>query len=130
MDKQKLFDEICGVAFVNVFSLSKCTDRIVISPFNHKNKEHLFLVNVAKGVGAVNGKAVALDTSRFRIWRMNKGLVQECKYEKGTRSERETAINPIILLDFMRKWAGETLGVEDFNFGEIYDAFYSKKEDE
>ena len=130
MNKQKLFDEICGVAFVNVFSLSKCTDRIVISPFNYKNKEHLFLVNVAKGVGAVNGKAVALDTSRFRIWQMNKGLAQQCKYEKATKDELKNAINPIILLDFMRKWASETLGVEDFNFGEIYDAFYNKKEDE
>ena len=129
MDKQKTFDEICGVALINIYSLAKNTERICISPFDHKNKEHLFLVNLAKGVSAIMSKPVALDASRFRIRQMNKGIIAECKYEKMTRAEQKTAINPIVLLDFMREWASEALGVSNFNFGEIYDAFYSKKED-
>ena len=129
MEQQKFFDEICGIALVNVYSLTKDTDRIAISPFNPKNKEHLFLMNIAKGASAIIGKSVALDTNRFRLWQLNRGISSECRYEKIKRKERENAINPIVLLDFMRRGIEDDFQVKEFDFGKIYDAFYSKKED-
>ena len=129
MEQQKLFDEICGIALINVYSLSKNTDRIAISPFDPKNKEHLFLMNVAKVASAIAGKSVALDTNRFRLRQLNRGISLECQYEKVKRKERDKAINPIVLLDFMRRGIEEAFEVKEFDFGKIYDAFYSKKED-
>lgn len=129
MEQQKVFDEICGVALINVYSLTKNTDRIAISPFDPKNKEHLFLMNIAKGASAIARKSVALDTNRFRLRQLNRGISLECRYEKVKRKERQEAINPILLLDFMRRGIEETFQIKEFDFGKIYDAFYSKKED-
>ena len=129
MEQQKVFDEICGVAFINVFSLTKDKPRVVLSPFNPKNKEHLFLLNVAKSVGGVYAKPVAIDVNRLRLFMINRGISKECKFQKATKIDKQNAINPDELLNFMRKWAGEVYGTEGFNFGIIYDAFYSGKED-
>jgi hypothetical protein len=86
-------------------------------------------MNIAKGASAIIGKSVALDTNRFRLWQLNRGISSECRYEKIKRKERENAINPIVLLDFMRRGIEEDFQVKEFDFGKIYDAFYSKKED-
>ena len=129
MKQQKVFDEICGIAFINVFSLTKDKPRIVLSPFNPKNTEHLFLLNIAKSVGGVYGKPVALDVNRLRLFIMNHGFSKECKFEKATKIDKQNAINPDKLLNFMRKWAEDTYNdAKGFNFGMIYDAYYSRKE--
>ena len=127
MEQQKVFDEICGVAFINVFSLTKDKPRIVLSPFDTKNKEHLFLLNVAKSVGGVYAKPVAVDISRLKLFMMNCGFSKECKFQKATKIDKQNAINPNELLNFMRAWAEEVYGTKEFNFGIIYDTFYNRK---
>jgi hypothetical protein len=126
-ERQRKFDEIVGAAYVNIFTLSKNSEVIAIAPFNPKNKEHLFVLNVAKGVGGVAQKTVAIDASKFCIWKLNRGLDQECRYEKLKACGCACAIDPNVLLDFMRQWASELMGEENFDFGKIYDEFYSKK---
>lgn len=126
-ERQRKFDEIVGAAYVNIFTLSKNSDVVAIAPFNPKNKEHLFVLNVAKGVGGVAQKTVAIDASKFYIWRLNRGLDKECRYEKLDSKDFTHAIDPNKLLDFMRKWASELMSEENFDFGKIYDEFYSKK---
>ena len=126
-ERQRKFDEIVGAAYVNIFTLSKNSDVVAIAPFNPKDKEHLFVLNVAKGVGGVAQKTVAIDTNKFHIWRLNRGLDKECRYEKLNGRDFTYAIDPNNLLNFMRKWASELTGEENFDFGKIYDEFYSKK---
>jgi hypothetical protein len=126
-ERQRKFDEIVGAAYVNIFTLSKNSEVIAIAPFNPKNKEHLFVLNVAKGVGGVAQKTVAIDASKFCIWKLNRGLDKECRYEKLKEYECACPIDPNVLLTFMRQWASELMGEENFNFGKIYDEFYSKK---
>ena len=125
-ERERKYDEIVGVAYVNIFTLSKNSDIVAIKPFDPKNKEHLFVLNVAKGVGSVMQKSVAIDASKFTIWRLNRGLTKKSRYEKLTIKEGEF-INPDELLDFMRDWAKEFVSEENFNFGQIYDAFYAKQ---
>lgn len=125
-ERERKYDEIAGVAYVNIFTLSKNSDVVAIKPFDPKNKEHLFVLNVAKGVGSVMQKSVAVDASKFTIWRLNRGLTEKSRYEKLTVKEGEV-VNPNELLDFMRDWAKEFIGEENFNFGQIYDAFYAKQ---
>lgn len=127
MEKQALYDEIVGVAFVNIFGMTKLCDTIAISPFDPKNKGHLFVLNVAKGVGGVTHKSVAVDTSKFRLWLLNRGLDADCRFQRITEDQKEGAINPNELLYFMRKWASDLAEVENFDFGLIYDEFYAKK---
>ena len=124
---QNRYDEICGTAYVNIFSESKNSEVIAISPFNPRNEEHLFVLNVAKGVGGVVGKSVAIDTNWFQLWRLNRGLDKECRYIKFKKEYVPHAIDPNRLTSFMRKWASELCEVEEFDFGKIYNAFYKKK---
>lgn len=126
-ERQRKFDEIVGSVYVNIFTLSKNSDVIAIAPFNPKKKEHLFVANVAKGLGGVVQKTVAMDTSKFQIWKLNRGLDKECRFEKLNGRDFTYAIDPDRLLSYMRDWASDLMGEENFDFGKIYDEFYSKK---
>lgn len=124
---EKKYDEICGVAYVNLFTLSKHHSQINLIHFDAKNKEHLFLAYVAKGLGGIVEKNVHLSTSKFQLWKINKGLHKNYKFRRIKDTE-EGAINPQEVLEFMRPWASQLCQQENFNFGQIYDAFYNKKE--
>lgn len=126
LEKQKKYDEICGIAYVNLFTLSKEWDKIVLAPFNPKNKEHLFILSIAKGLGGVNNKDVYLDASKLQIWKLNRGIDKECRYHQINGKDIMCAINPQMLLDYMRDYAVKLCG-ENFNFGNIYDEFFAKK---
>lgn len=125
--RNRKFDEIAAAAYVNIFTLTKEADVIAIAPFDPRNKEHLFVLGVAKGVSGVTQKPVAIDTNRFQLWRINRGLAKECRYEKTTDKDLIHAVDPNSLLSFMREWASELMEEENFNFGQIYQAFYAKQ---
>jgi hypothetical protein len=125
--RNRKFDEIAATAYVNIFTLTKEADVIAIAPFDPRNKEHLFVLGVAKGVSGVTQKPVAIDTSRFQLWRINRGLAKEYRYEKTTDKDLTHAVDPNRLLSFMREWASKLMEEENFNFGQIYQAFYAKQ---
>ena len=123
---QNKYDEICGITFVNIYTLTKNCPGIVISPFDAQNKEHLYLLNVAKGVAGVYGKTVFLDTSAFQLWRLNRKIKdKDCRMKKASELDKAYAINPNEILDFMRGFATDACGTE-FTFGDIYESFYTK----
>lgn len=121
------FDEIAAAAYVNIFTLTKKADVIAIAPFNPRNKEHLFVLGVAKGVSGVTQKPVVIDTSKFQLWRLNRGLAKDCHYEKMADEDSTYAVNPDHLLSFMREWASGLMEEENFDFGQIHQAFYAKQ---
>lgn len=127
--RNRKFDEIAAAAYVNIFTLTKEADVIAIAPFNSRNKEHLFVLGVAKGVSGVTQKPVAIDTSKFQLWRLNRSLAKECHYEKITDKDLTYAIDPDQLLSFMREWASGLMEEENFDFGQIYQAFYAKQKE-
>ena len=131
--KQKVFDEICGIVYVNIFTKTKNSEVITISPFDVNNKEHLFVLSVAKGLGSVEHKKIVVDVGRWNLRKLNRGVDKECRYMRLAGEKPYHYLNPDELLEFMREWAIDLCKVNnivDFNFGNIYDAFYSKKEDE
>lgn len=125
--RNRKFDEIAAAAYVNIFTLTKKADVIAIAPFNPRNKEHLFVLGVAKGVSGVTQKPVAIDTSKFQLWRLNRGLAKECHYEKMADKDLTYTVDPDELLNFMREWASGLMEEENFDFGQIYQAFYAKQ---
>lgn len=128
-EQEQKYNEIAGVAFVNLYTLSKDEEVIALSPFNHKDIEHLFLLNVAKGLGGVTQKSVAIDASPLVIRKLNRGLTSECRYERLKHDSPAKRINPDAVLEFMRKWAAELMNEDedDFDYGRIYYAFYAKQ---
>lgn len=126
---EKKYNDICGKAFVNIFSLSKETECILFNRLDLKNKEHLFLLHVALGVSSVVEKQVCLDKSRFATKRLNRKLhIKDKGFKiisfKDTMENR--GINPNEILEFMRPYAKQLCG-EEFTFADIYDEFYNIK---
>jgi hypothetical protein len=125
-DKLRIYDEICGAAFVNLFSFSKESEVIAFSPFDPKNEDHLFFLGVAKGLAGSLGKKVAVDVNKFQLWKLNRGIDKECRIVKFDMCPETVAIDPNWLVGFMSPNAKKVLG-EQFTFGEIYRQYYSKK---
>ena len=125
--RSRKFDEIAAATYANIFSMTRRADVIAISPFNPRNKEHLFILGVAKGVSGVTQKPVAIDTSKFQLWRLNHKLAKDCYYEKMAKEDSTYAVDPDHLLNFMRSWASELMEEENFDFGQIYHEFYELK---
>lgn len=125
-DKLRKYDEICGAAFVNLFTLSKDSDTIAFRGFNPKNKEHLFVLGVAKGLAGSLGKKVALDVSKFQLWKLNRGIDKDCRLILVDGKEAIYSIEPEELLAFMRPKAVEACG-ENFTFADIYNQYYNRK---
>lgn len=125
-DKLRKYDEICGAAFVNLFTLSKDSDTIAFRRFNPKNEEHLFILGVAKGLAGSLGKKVALDVNKFQLWKLNRGIDKDCRLILVDGKEAIYSIDPEELLAFMRPKAVEACG-EDFTFADIYNAYYNRK---
>lgn len=48
MNKEKYYDTIINIALTNLYTLSKEDNRIVLSGFDRKNKNHLCLIQIAK----------------------------------------------------------------------------------
>jgi hypothetical protein len=83
---QRKYDEICGVAYVNMYTLTKDKEAIVISPFNPKNSEHLFVFYIAKSLGGIFNKKVYVDTNYFRIAKLNKKVDKDNRVKKKTKN--------------------------------------------
>ena len=85
-DTQRKFDEICWATMANIITLSKHCDVVAIAPFNPKNREHMFVLHVAKAAAAVSGKEVGLDVNivpKFRVsthFSLKKGTINEAVY--------------------------------------------------
>jgi hypothetical protein len=125
-DKFRKYDEICGAAFVNLFTLSKESETIEFRFFDPTNEEHLFLLGVAKGLAGSLGKKVALDVNKFQLWKLNRGLDKDCRIIQLDKTHAASAIHPDMVLDFMRPKAVEACG-EDFTFADIYNQYYNRK---
>lgn len=125
------YDEICGWTFVNLYTLCKEKDTLTISPFDIHNKEHLFILYMAKGLSHVYDKKLRLNVSLFELWRINRTIKDRaCKIKKARKKTLHEAVSPEDLLNFMRCRAQALCG-EEFTFGNIYDRFFdtSKKVD-
>jgi hypothetical protein len=125
-DKFRKYDEICGAALVNLFTLSKNSDTIAFRGFNPKNKEHLFVLGVARGLAGSLGKKVALDVNKFQLWKLNRGIDKDCRLILVDGKEAIYSINPEELLTFMRPGAVSACG-ENFTFADIYNEYYNRK---
>lgn len=122
---EKIYNDICGSAFVNLFTLSKNNQEIILSPFDIKNEEHLFLLCVAKGLGGVVEKDVCVNVSRRHLRKLNKGLKKEAHYRDVKDCDISKAIDPNEVLTFMRDRAVVASGSKTV-FVDIYQAFYKK----
>ena len=121
------YDEVINIIMVNLYTLSKNSEKIVLSGIDRKNKDHLLVLRVALMAKDIYNFPLSL---RIGFW---DSLILNWKMRKLSRRiprSKETggAINVPELLEFMYIPIRQYLG-EYFEFGNIYSAFYGKELD-
>ena len=128
---EKSYNEICSAAFTNIYITTKKCKTIPIKDLDLKNPEHLFILHVAMGLGGVVEKQVALNKSKFALWKLNKKLHIKDKGARIIQITNETdkdSVHPEELLGFMRPTAKKMCS-PFFTFGDIYKEFYEIRKD-
>ena len=119
------YDNICYITYLNIRSEAEKATRIVFRNLDYSNKEHKFVIAVAKSCWSILGQRdFAVDCNfidRLRIANKCKNI---CKVGAAKRAE-DTYIDVPVLLDTMREYAYELCG-PDFSFGNIYEEYYEE----
>lgn len=116
------YDEIINITMVNLYTLTKEKETIIISDFDRKNRDHLFVIRVALMAKDVYGFPLKMHCS-FWDW-----IILNWKMRKLSRFiPRDNTSLPVVnvskLLEFMYPPIKEYMG-ENFKFEHIYNQFY------
>lgn len=122
-EKLKIYDDICGRAFINVYSTVKDSEVVCISPFKYFNKEHRFVLSVAKGVAHIFGREIVVDASPFVVWLINRKIKDKECHVRRLKKREKNYCDPRSLVEFMRPYCKQKLG-DNFSFAQIYDEYY------
>lgn len=125
----RAYDSIVFMGVTNIYTLSKETPSIVLTNFNAKDKNHLFLFNTAITSRLVTEKSVEvvgfMNWLRLKwIFRKQKPEIKYCRKKEG--------INTQEVLDFMYIPAYKLVkeaGYLDFEFSDIYNSYYRPRKE-
>ena len=116
------YDEIINITMVNLYTLTKEKKTIIISDFDRKNRDHLFVIRVALMARDVYGFQLKMRCSFWDWiilnWKMRK---LSCFIPRDNASSH--VVNIPKLLEFMYKKKKKYMG-ENFKFEHIYNQFY------
>ena len=121
------YDSLCYTTFLNIRHLTTDANRIVLRNVDWNNEEHKFVIHIINACYSILGeKEVAIDVGPFT----RNAISRECKALGKIRkpnSDEDKSVDVPELLEFMRGAANELCGIV-FTFGDIYNAYYSGKE--
>lgn len=120
-DTEKMYDHLVDITAVNIYSLSKNTDKIYLSNFNFKNVLNLYFLQIAIYIAAMTHKKVAVQCS---IWQFIWFKIRHLRSGRDIVWYRETseAIDIDEVIAFMATSNGFTPDV----FYDIYNTYYKK----
>lgn len=121
------YDSLCYTTFLNIRHLTTDANRIVLRNVDWDNEEHRFVIHIINACYNILGeKEVAIDVGFFT----RRAIAHECKALGKIRKpkpDEDKFVDVPEMLEFMREAANELCGIV-FTFGDIYDAYYSGKE--
>ena len=131
MDKQilKAYNELVGITLTNLYTLSKNKQTLSLGKFDIEDPEHLYMMSVAVGSASIIDKEIRVDTGYFDRKKLYK--MYPCdKFNWKKRAKKKECFNTNEVLDFMRPAGVDLTDNEMFWFGEIYEEFYERKDNE
>ena len=121
------YDSLCYATMINIKTKTSGADRIVLRNFHSKNKEHLYVLAITMTCWNILGeREVAIDDGLLARIALNKKYKKICKIDKAQDYEN-IFVDVEEMLEFMRGPACDLCG-DQFTFGDIYDAYYSGKD--
>lgn len=131
MDKKlmKAYNELVGITLTNLYTLSKDKNTLSLGKFDINDPEHLYMMSVAIGSASIIDKEIRVDAGYFDRKKLYK--MYPCdKFNWKKRARKKECFNTNEVLNFMRQAAVELTDNEIFWFGEIYEEFYKRKDNE
>lgn len=125
-EKHNLYDRIITTAMINMYSLSKEKEEIILKNVDPNNISHLFMIEVAKIVNLYWGFKIKIQTSFFNFRKLKK----QCRLSKkntkriSLKKENYTAIKIEKFLKDIQK----AYKTKPSIFRDIYDAYYACNE--
>ena len=116
------YDEIINITMVNLYTLTKEKGEIILSDFDRKNKDHLFVIRVALMAKDVYGFPLKTRCS-FWNWIILNWKMRKLSRRVPRHLEPGPTVNVSELIEFMYGPIREYMG-ENFEFNHIYNAFY------
>ena len=117
-----LYDKIVGATIINIFSLSKDTDKIILKNFDYKSHMHRVFLETAFSINILNKKKVAVDMPLFHYLYF-KYIKMRKRNSLLTRAKNsDNGINIYDVADFEAREFNKTICV----FEDIYKAYYKK----
>ena len=127
-DLQVKYDSICYITFKNIAHLTDGANRIVLRNFDWHNNEHKFVIAIVNACyGLLDNRKVAVDEGPLARGSIARKFPAFGRVGKP-RKDEDKFVDVPEMLEFMRGYANELCGIV-FTFGNIYDAYYSGKED-
>ena len=127
-DLQVKYDSLCYATYINVQDKTKGAEDIVLKNFHYDNKEHKFVLAVIMACRSILGdRKVIVDDNLWARMKMAHKYHSAVYVVKNNVGD-QPYVDVEDMLEFMRGAACELCG-SDFTFGDIYDAYYSGKED-
>ena len=127
-DLQVKYDSLCYATFLNIRHLTDGADRIALKGVDWKNMEHRFVVHIVNACYNILGaRDVVMDAGPLTRSTISRACRSFGKIRKILPTD-EKCVNVPELLEFMRGSACELCGTE-FTFGDIYNEYYSGKEE-
>ena len=127
-DLQVKYDSLCYSTFINVRHLTDGVNYIYLKNFEYDNKEHRFVIAVINACHGILGeKELLVNVNMFQRRALEKEFRTFGRIRRP-KGEPEKYVDVPEMLEFMRGAACELCGT-DFTFGDIYDAYYSGKDE-
>ena len=121
------YDALCYATFINIKTATSGVNYIYLKGFDYNSKDHRFVLAVINACyNILEEKEVLIKVGPFQMGSIKRryGSFMNIRKPKG---EPERGIDVKELLDFMYPTARGLCG-EDFMFGNIFDAYYSGKD--
>lgn len=116
------YDEVINITMVNLYTLCKDNETIILSNIDRTNSDHVYILRVALLARDIYGFPLKLKTGFWNWivlnWRMRKLSRRVPRY---TGEDSTVDINDLI--EFMYAPVRNYLG-EEFKFSDIYNEFY------
>ena len=89
-EREKLFNELCNILLVNIYSKSKENQRIIFKNFDYDNLNHRLGLVVGLGVNAVFNFPIDIETGFFKFLKIKKDY-KKLKFIKRIRHTDDAA---------------------------------------
>lgn len=117
-----LYDQAINAVLVNIYTLTKNNGQIILSDADRKDKNHLLILRVALMAKDIYNFPLSIKTN-FWQWAMLNWKMRKLTRIVPREKDKETNVNIQELIDFMTPVLKQAIN-EDFEFANIYEAFY------